>query len=159
MSPKGAKLSPSITTDTMKDNLPIEADQEAELIRNLGLYSTVKEAGKQAGYSESFCQSAIYTKMKRPKFLDKVRDYYKSNNTTLLPKILKAETDLLNIILKEPEKLSKHNNTIKQIKQAAGILEHDDQPKQQTINIKAAQMVMQQIINPEPTAIEGEVID
>ncbi len=78
----------------MKDNLPIEADQEAELIRNLGLYSTVKEAGKQAGYSESFCQSAIYTKMKRPKFLDKVRDYYKSNNTTLLPKILKAETDL-----------------------------------------------------------------
>jgi len=138
-------------------------DREVTLMECLSTAKSISEAGRMAGYSESYCRSNIYGLIKSDKFQDKLRKHYRALTGALLPKILRAESELIDIILNNPEKLSRHSNTIKQIKQAAGILEPDDVPKQQVINIKAAQIVMRQIINGEHEPVkeisDAEIID
>ena len=147
----------------MDDNLPEKADREHKLIQNLALCDTIQEAALLSGYSESMAKSNIYRIVKRPDFQKKLREYYLTNNSTLLPKIIKAESKLVDIVLNDPEKLSKHNNTIKQMKQAAGILEPDTAPKQQVINIKNIRelsiQLQQKRLTENEGATEGEIIN
>jgi hypothetical protein len=112
-----------------------------------------------AGYSESYCRSNIYGLVKSDKFQEKLRKHYRTLTGALLPKILKAELALVDIILNDPEKLSRHINTIKQIKQASGVLEPDYAPKQPFIDIKSLQELSLKILNaPRDEPIE-EIID
>jgi len=121
-------------------------DQEQLLIQNLSMYPTIKEAAINAGYSESYAKSNIYRLIKKPEFQSRLKHYYRVHNTALLPRILKAESKLVDIIHDDPEKLSKHHTTIKQIKQAAGILEPDEAPRQPFINIKNLQELSLKIL-------------
>ena len=145
----------------MTDNLPAETAEpgkQDKLIECLAVAKSISEAGRMAGYSDLHCRSGIYTLVKSAKFQNKLRKHYLTKSGALLPKIVQAESDLLNIIALDPEKLSKHNNTVKQIKQAVGVLQPDEGPKQQNVNIQASQLVMQQIIT-GPKQIEGDIID
>ena len=79
-----------------------------------------------------------------------------------MPRILEAETRLIEKIVEDPEKLSKHHVTIKQIKQASGILEPDNTPKPSLINIKSLQELSLKILQGETKfeqIPEAEVLD
>jgi len=140
----------------------IESKQD-RLVRNIHKFKSIGAAAIDAGYSESTAKGRIYDIIKTPKFQKALREHYLTSNATLLPKILKAESDLMDVILLDPEKLSKHNNTVKQMKQAAGILEPDNQPRQQVINIKSIKelsihLQQKRIEQAEPVQ-DAEVID
>ena len=77
----------------------------------------------------------ICNKFKSQRFLEKIRNHYNGYAHVLLPKIIKAESKLVDIILEEPEKLSKHARTIDQIKRSTGLLEQDNQAKAPIIKI------------------------
>ena len=124
-------------------------DREQLLIQNMSMYPTIKEAAISAGYSESYATSNIYRLIKKPEFQNRLKQYYRVYNTALLPRILEAETRLIEKIVEDPEKLSKHHATIKQIKQAAGILEPDNTPKQPFINIRNLQELSLKILQGE----------
>ena len=145
----------------MEEGLPVKETNLDRLIGCLSDFDTIKEAAIHAGYSEVTATKYVYTILKRPKVQDRIREYYKINNLGLLPKILKAESKLVDLVLKDPEKLSKHNNTIKQIKQVAGVLESDDAPKTQFINVLNLRDLSIQVLNKqeEPKTIEAEVIN
>lgn len=150
--------------DKCKDLIRPE-DREQTLVECLSTAKSISEAGRMAGYSESYCRSNIYGLVKSDKFQEKLRKHYRTLTGALLPKILKAESDLVDIILNNPEKLSKHHTTIKQIKQAAGILEPDNTPKQPFINIKNLRELSLQILNspreeaPIKQILDAEIID
>ena len=115
--------------------LPIEKiDKEELFIRCLSTAPTVKAAALEAGYSETTASGAIYTKMKDPKFIQKVSEYYNYNSVALLPKILGVEKQVIELVSSDPEKLPKFRHTIRELKQSAGVLQPDSQPTTQTIN-------------------------
>lgn len=137
-------------------------DREQLLIQNLSLYPTIKEAAIQVGYSESCATSNIYRLIRKPAFQNRLKQYYRVHNTALLPRILEAETRLIEKIVEDPEKLSKHHTTIKQIKRAAGILEPDETPKESFINITNLQELSLKILQGETKfekIPEAEVLD
>ena len=132
----------------MNDNTPVVIEQneiipaksrqderEDVFISLLGTGMTMKEAGIKAGYSESYSKTMICNKFKSQRFLEKIRNHYNGYAHVLLPKIIKAESKLVDIILEEPEKLSKHARTIDQIKRSTGLLEQDNQAKAPIIKI------------------------
>uniref|UniRef100_A0A6M3JTW8 Putative terminase n=1 Tax=viral metagenome TaxID=1070528 RepID=A0A6M3JTW8_9ZZZZ len=144
----------------MPDKDIIEAPtKEDDLIKNLCLFDTVSAAAKAAGYSENDCKSNVYTLLKRPAIQAKIREYYKTHTTGLLPKILRAESKLVDIVLLDPEKLSKHNNTIKQLKQAAGVIESDEAPKATFINIRNLRELSLHVLNKPEQIQDAEVIE
>jgi hypothetical protein len=144
--------------NTSKDLISPE-DREQLLIQNLSMYPTIKEAAINAGYSESYAKSNVYRLIKKPEFQSRLKQYYRVHNTALLPRILEAETKLIEKIVEDPEKLSKHHTTIKQIKQASGILEPDDTPKQPMINIKSLQELSLKVLNAPPGESFEQIMD
>jgi len=142
----------------MTDNLPEKIDRELEFIRNLSEFPTVREAGRAAGYSENYCNTNLYNKLKSDKFLGRIREYYKSEKHIQLPVINKIEQKALAAYLDSPELAIKNPGLLKDLKTAAGIKQEEEQ-ETQYINIKQAQIFMDSIINPKPKEIEGEVID
>jgi hypothetical protein len=149
--------------DKCKDLIRLQ-DREQTLMECLSTAKSISEAGRMAGYSESYCRSNIYGLVKSDKFQEKLRKHYRTLTGALLPKILKAELALVDTILNDPEKLSRHINTIKQIKQASGVLEPDNTPKQPFIDIDSLQKLSLHLLNnPQPpeqeNLIEVEITD
>ena len=95
----------------------------------------MKEAGIKAGYSLSYCEGDIYKKFESERFLTKLRKQYNGNAHALLPKILRAESKVVDLILEDPTTLPKYRHTLKEIKQTAGLLQPDDAPKAPVIKI------------------------
>ncbi|NNG10256.1 MAG: hypothetical protein HKM92_08785 [Arenibacter sp.] len=148
--------------------MPAEAEsREDKFIRYLCVCDTIKEASRRAGYSKYMAASGCYQIVKKPEFQKKLKEYYLAHNSTLLPKIIKAESKLVDIVLADPEKLSKHNKTIRELKQSTGVLQADEAPKQQVININGIRELMIQVNNQksdmerlsDDQTVEGEVID
>ena len=131
-------------------NLPItinpkdneEESREEKFIRLLAHHPSVRDAAIEAGYSPRYASTGIYTKLKTEKFLAKIRQHYKSYSAALLPKILHAESRIVDIVLESPEKIPKFRHTLKELKQSAGVLEHDNAPRAPVINIEEVQNLM-----------------
>jgi len=51
-------------------------DREKTLMECLSTAKSVSEAGRMAGYSESYCRSNIYGLVKSDKFQEKLRKHY-----------------------------------------------------------------------------------
>jgi len=149
----------------MTDNLPAEIkpdqtqDKDMILIENLPLYSSWAEAGIASGYSESYSKTKLKSyKLNSHKFLDKLAKYYQSGSRALLPKILAAESKVVDAVLADPEKISKFRHTLKEIKQSAGVLRTDDSPRPMMINVKAVQNILKVIQNADDNR-NSEAID
>ena len=122
-----------------QEALPSKVDREELFISNLATCKTIKDAGIKAGYSESYSSTNLCDKFKKPDFIKKIRTFYNGYSAALLPKILHAESKVVDIVLADPEKISKFRHTLKEIKQSTGILKPDDdvrKPMIQVANIK-----------------------
>ena len=123
------------------DDLPVAETKEDKLIRNLFLCKTVYEAAILAGYSENTAKSTIYTKLKRERVKNKIREYAITNDLLSLPKIAYIEEQILDHLVKNPLDTPKYAQTLKQKKKIAGILGGDDHQTPQVINIKSIEKV------------------
>ena len=130
-----AKKNPENLPDTPKD-------REQVFIENLATAKSVSEAGRIAGYSEAYIKGDFYKKFNSKRFIQRVRDHYNGFSYTLLPKIAQAESKVVDLILEDPEKLPKFERTLKQIKQATGILKPEEQPGQPMISVQNIQNIL-----------------
>ena len=144
----------------MSDNTEIEPiDREQLFIAALGEYPTIKEAGLKAGYSEAYCNADLCRKLKNPKFLSKLREFYKSQKHVQLPYINAIEKKALDRYYEDPELAIKNPGLLKDLKTAAGI--QQEEPSRPTfINIKNLQELSLHILNQQPEQIEdAEIIE
>ena len=109
--------------------------REDEFIRCLAIYPSTKEAGIKAGYSESYSSSDICNKFKSERFLKKIRKFYNGSTHMLLPKIFRAESQVVDLVLEDPEKVSKHRHTLTEIKRSIGVLDQETTSKPPVIKI------------------------
>jgi len=133
-------------------------DREDLFIECLTQYPTKWQAGVAAGYSESYSKGPLSTKFKNKRFMDKLRAHYNGNAAFLLPKILNAESAVVQLVTDDPMLLPKFRHTLKELKQSAGVLQPDaeaGQPAIQITNIRSMVLQMQE----EPAIIqEAEVV-
>lgn len=125
----------------------VDEDRENKLIELLSMYKSPQEAARKAGYSEQYSRNITSNKFKSERFLNRLQQHYNGNSTLLLPLIHKAERKVVELVSDNPDDLAKHRHTIKEIKQSAGVLAPDTQPRQATINIKEVRNLMLQVHN------------
>ncbi len=149
------------------ETLPEKFDKQELLIRNLCLGMNVTQAASQAGYSDSTAQSSVYQMIKQPKFQARLKEYVLAHNIIDIPKVISLENkaiDALTLMFesdpdKAIDKLAKLSPTFKRKLQDAGVSQSDQQPAQQTINVKNLQNFMVQVTAERQKAIEGEVVE
>jgi len=156
------KIAPSDPENAVSD-VAEPLSKENQFIQNLFRFSTIKEAATEAGYSESTVASTIYTKMKKPHFRDKIRQYAINHDIMTLPRMLRVEDQLLDYLEKNPVEVSKHARIWAQKKKIAGILkEEEPAPVVKTVNIGELRVWMQQFApdhgQKSKDIKEGEVI-
>ena len=139
------------TNSNMSDNLPTTLDQEAAFIRNLFLFPSITQAALESGYSESSAKSHIYTKLRQPKFQEKIREYARTHELIeSIPTILRLENNALKYLDGKPEELPKFAALIKQKKQIAGLLSQDSPVSQAMISIGQVANLMLNVSQVEP---------
>ena len=149
--------------ETELEGLPTAETQDEQLIRNLFLYPTVKEAAEKAGFTGSMLQSGVYVKIKRRAFQDKIREYAIAHNVMSLPKIMMIEDKVIEHLLKKPLDSAKHTRMLAEKKRIAGIL-GEDTPKPQsvvTINYAELRMIHSDLMpdHSKKDVEEAEIID
>ena len=144
-------------------------DKQQALVDFLPECRTLKQAALKAGYSEQTAGN-IKSKIRlSPKWAVAVKQAYLNNNITQLHTIMNIEEDILQLCANNVEEVPKFKDTIKQIKQQAGVLQADadyNKPSLTHITVNA-QTFMAQINQAGPNgtnnmpnpAIEGEIID
>ena len=125
--------------DNTTNNLPelAEPSKQDRFISALFAYPTIQEAAHAAGYSNKSVTSHVYTLLKNPAFITKMREHAIANNLIALPTIARIEKKCLEIVEREPENYPKYKEIFRQTKQISGLLAQDTQPVQPTINIKS----------------------
>ena len=118
---------------------------EDRFISYLSTCKTIRAAGIKAGYSESYSKTNLCDKFKNQAFLNKLKTYYNGYSASLLPKILHAESKVVDIVLNDPEKLPKFSRTLKELKQSAGVLQQDQAPGSVMINIENMQNILKKV--------------
>ena len=114
-----------------------------KLLANLASCKTWKEAALKAGYSESTAGNIKQVMSRFPPFTNAIKERYINNNTLQLIDIGMIESNVL-AHCKDPKNIDnvpKHAQTLKQIKQAAGVLDIEPATKSITININAIEKI------------------
>jgi hypothetical protein len=122
--------------------VPGDLSREDLFIRLLAVYENQGDAAIAAGYSESYSKTSISEKFKSKTFLAKLKSYYNNSTYSLLPKIAKVESDVVQLVVDNPEDISKYRHTIKEIKQSAGILRADEEQRQSLVSVKNIQNIL-----------------
>jgi phage terminase small subunit len=121
---------------SITDTLPTPPDREQEFIKNLFLEPNPYQAAIKAGYSESYSVSTLYTRLKNPKFQERIREYARSHElVNSVPLIMRLENKALKYLEDKPQELPKFASILKQKKQIAGLLSQDVAPQQAMISI------------------------
>ena len=126
---------------TLPDDMPLSE----KLLRCLPYFDNVKQAALAAGYSEKSANSSIYTLIKRPKFQARLREYYNGQTVALLPKLFAIDNNVVDRCLKDVDCVPKFKDTLKQIKQSAGVLSPDQGPGSTVINVSGVREFMLQL--------------
>lgn len=141
-------------TDEPRDLTKYERDLELEekLIQNLAIYKSPVEAARQAGYSEASAIRIKSTKLRNPKFLDKLKGYYKDSSTLRVLKIAEVEDNLVSYLTGlDGETIAKQlpslRGTLRDIKAAAGVLADEGPEGAKTVNINNIKQLMVQVNN------------
>jgi len=119
-------------------------NREDRFLNNLDLYLDPTKAAIEAGYSPSYAKVLIYQRKHSEKLQAKLRNRYKLNAALTLPALTHIEASIAKHLVEEPLEAPKYNHTLKQIKQAAGVLQSDDSHSQPMINVKNAQIFMRE---------------
>jgi hypothetical protein len=154
--------------------------REDKLIELLGEGLTLKEAGRQAGYSEQYCRSSIIRKWESDHFVSRLLKHHRAKALELLPKsniadhhkfdtateavdsiqsalkTTKDHEERLNIIRKGMAILSKLDATQERIAKNSGLLKEQHQSTQVIVPIKDMQVILNQTIQSgsQPEAID-----
>jgi hypothetical protein len=125
------------------DDLPEKPDRVELFIRNLFTEPSVMQAALKAGYPESSASSWIYTRLRKPKFQEKIREYARTHELiNSVPTILRLEERALKYLADKPAELPKFASILKQKKQIAGLLQQDITVQSPTINIEQVANMM-----------------
>ena len=139
-------------TKPLTNSLPVkpapddsqEQDKDLELINQLTQCNSWYQAALNVGYSPSYAKLIRYKKLRSNNFISKLKQYYNNSTTGLLPKILAAESKIVDLVLENPENISKFRHTLKEIKQSAGVLAYEERGQAPVINIGQIQALIRQ---------------
>jgi len=145
--PKVYDIEPRSPMDNLpiisKGNTPGEPlDREDQFIRNLATHSTQASAAIAAGYSTSYANSTICHKFRSKTFIDKLRTYYSGNAAMLLPKILSAEAQAVDLVNNDITQLPKYRHTLSELKRTSQVLAPEAVATQTTINVNDLRVLM-----------------
>ena len=103
-------------------------EREDKFIELLGICKTVRDAAREAGYSETYCNGSIYTKIKSPRFQRRLIRRYKEENAVHLAKVSRINENVLNQLIDETDggnlkNVGKTQHVVRQALQVAGLLE------------------------------------
>ena len=140
----------------MNNNLPVvikddnlvnheKLDKDEELIQYVDKYGSWENAALMLGYSESYSKRIKSYRLQSEKFVSKLIKYYNGRAVSLLPKIMGVESQVVNMLLKDPSLLPKFRHSLKEIKQTAGVLAQEHEAKAPMINIKELRNLSLQI--------------
>ena len=139
---------------TGKELSKVERDQllEERFIENLSIYRNPVEAARKAGYSESTALNIRSVKLRNPKFLDRLRQHYKTASTHRILDIGAVEESLLQYLTSLDgetiaAKLPSLRGTLRDIKAAAGVLADEGPEGAKTVNINNIKQLMVQVNN------------
>ncbi len=159
----------------MPDNQVEEIAEEQEvvlsnqerLVLNLATCPNVHDAGIASGYSEAYSTGPIYKLLKSETFQAKLRNHYRGSAASFLPFIQAIELKALNHVNGDITQLPKFSRTLKELKQAAGVLSQDSAPGVVLVKVQSIQNVMLNVqqgkespLSPlSPRASEQDVIE
>jgi len=132
---------------------------------------SVYEAGKMAGYSDSYCRTRLSQVIKQGRFRERMSAitkrmpglFRKINDLSLLH-LGEAQVKAVKMYKNDPEMLIKYPQLARQIKAVSGLL--DDRPKPQaTVNVQQMQIIQQLIgddlnaaIARDSEPVDGEIM-
>ena len=125
--------------------LPDDMPKREKLLRLLPFYNSIPEAARAAGYSEYSATSNVYSLVKSHKFQSKLREYYNAQTLCMLPKIVHIENNVVDECLRDVSSVPKFKDTLKQIKQSAGVISPDQGPGSTVINVSGVREFMLQL--------------
>ncbi len=131
---------------TFPDDMP----PEERLLQALPLGENVAEAGRISGYTDTHSHQRMYAVVNSERFQKRIRERYNGNSHLLLSKVGNIEEQVVNRVMQNLDDLPKFRHTLKEIKQATGILQPDTGPAQPTIQVNNIRQLMQVAINTAP---------
>ena len=122
-----------------------QLSREDMFVRNLFVCKSIKEAGLQAGYTESYCEGTLRYRLKNPKVQEKIKKAFLASQCMNLPKIAKIYQNGLDHLCKAEniKDYPKLAGIDKRILQITGLLGQDSPHQAPTISIeKVGQMML-----------------
>ena len=116
---------------------PKLTDKQKLFIDNLQHYRSLKKAARAAGYSSKTAHNITQHIKACPNLMKALRTFYQDNSVLLLHDMSLIDKSIIDHC-KQPKNVlnvPKFTHSLKQIKQAAGVLADDITPKQPTISI------------------------
>ena len=154
---------PALQDSTKPIAIDIKDSREDDFIRNMFLGLSVLDAGMKAGYSHSYCTSAIYQKFNSKAFQDKLRDYAISTNARSVPKVCNLYARAVDHLYAQVERgeldnLAKLKHIPRQVLEIARILQPEGAAGPTLVNIENIQMLVNGKFNgkPDPTSGDSE---
>ena len=116
---------------------------QSKLLDNLATSKTWYDAAINAGYSESSSRNIKQIVSRHPPFTQALKQRYIDQTALRLVDIGLIERNVLDHCkdINNVDNVPKHAQTLKQIKQAAGVLDIDQAPKSITINISTIEKI------------------
>ena len=117
--------------------------KQKNFIDNLLTYTTLNDAALHAGYSQASASNIKSLIRQSPILTNAIKDLYTQNNIARLHDIMTIEGNVLEHCkdINNVDNVPKHAQTLKQIKQAAGVLDIEPTAKSITININAIEKI------------------
>ena len=155
---------------------PKFTDKQQHLIDNAHRFTSLKDAALDAEYSPETARNIKSILKQQPHVLNRIKQNYLAHNVLHLPGITTIENNIVNAckhipnendtdeerIVKKKEALdnaAKFKHTLKEIKQGAGVLGHDEPVRPKTQNITTIQQLMVIVNNTDMGAIPQDVED
>ena len=124
-----------------------ELPREDKFVNALMVYDSITEAGIAAGYSKSYAETHLRSKLKQPKFIEKVRKAYNGQSIALLSKLSQINIKVVETCLNDIDCVPKFERTLKHVRQSAGVEAPDDHHNTPMIQVENIQNLLVQVHN------------
>ena len=130
-------------------------EQQEKFIACIPNHKTLNAAAREAGYTDNTAKNIKQMIAKSKTLQRAIKDFYLANNIPQLHQIMQIEQGVLDLCQNDINKVKDHRQTIKEIKQQAGVLQpdHDNKPNLTYISITARSLMIDMDSIPEAEVI------
>ena len=131
-------------SDDMAADVMASESRQDRMIRLLCTGLPVCQAAVQAGYSEAYSNTGVYSMIRRPAFQKRMKDYVLAvYKTSAIPSILSIDNKVLEYLKKNPLDSRKYGATLKRVQKVTGFLGDEFHPSPPVLNIGSMTVIQQ----------------